>query len=84
MGQNPSTVRREVEEAREHLGDTVEAIAYRANAPRRAKERAAARFAAARRVGIVDTLTRVSPHIVVAVAGLAAGIVLGRRLRSHT
>jgi Protein of unknown function (DUF3618) len=40
MGESSrEAARREVEEAREQLGATVEALAYRANAPRRAKER---------------------------------------------
>jgi hypothetical protein len=41
MGQDPREVREQVEEAREQLGDTVAALAYKANAPRRAKERVA-------------------------------------------
>ena len=44
MGQEPSQAQRDVEAARERLGETVEAIAYRVNAPRRAKDRLAARF----------------------------------------
>ena len=40
MGQDTREVRRQqVEEAREQLGDTVAALAYKANAPRRAKDR---------------------------------------------
>ena len=48
MGQDPGEVRHEVEEAREQLGDTVEAIAYKANAPRRARDRAAETLSDAR------------------------------------
>jgi Protein of unknown function (DUF3618) len=40
MGQDPGEVRRDVEVARDQLGETVEAIAYRVNAPKRAKRRA--------------------------------------------
>jgi hypothetical protein len=48
MGESSrEAARREVEEAREQLGDTVEALAYRVNAPKRAKER------------VVDGLARV-------------------------
>lgn len=51
MGQDPSEVRHQVEEAREQLGDTVEALAYKANAPKRLKEQATAKVAyAAQRV----------------------------------
>ncbi len=39
MGGDTREVRRQVEEARDHLGDTVEALVYRANAPKRAKDR---------------------------------------------
>jgi hypothetical protein len=39
MGENTREVRRQVEDARDQLGDTVEALAYRANAPKRAKAR---------------------------------------------
>ena len=39
MAQDPLTVRRDVEEARAQLGQTVEALAYKANAPRRAARR---------------------------------------------
>ena len=48
MGESSrEAARREVEEAREQLGATVEALAYRANAPKRAKDR------------VVDALARV-------------------------
>jgi Protein of unknown function (DUF3618) len=40
MDQDTSQVRHEVEQAREQLGDTVEALAYKANAPKRAKDHA--------------------------------------------
>jgi hypothetical protein len=49
MAQDTREVREQVEEARERLGDTVAALAYKANAPRRAKERAALRVEGARR-----------------------------------
>jgi hypothetical protein len=39
MGESAGEARREVERAREQLADTVEAIVYRMNAPRRAKDR---------------------------------------------
>ncbi|HEY7258596.1 MAG TPA: DUF3618 domain-containing protein [Gaiellales bacterium] len=41
MGQDTREVREQVEEAREQLGDTVAALAHKANAPKRAKDRAA-------------------------------------------
>ncbi len=39
MGSDTREVRRQVEEARGRLGDTVDALVYRANAPKRAKDR---------------------------------------------
>jgi Protein of unknown function (DUF3618) len=48
MAQDTREVRRRVEEAREQLGDTVEALAYKANAPRRAKDRAARKIEGAK------------------------------------
>ncbi len=42
MGQDSSEIRRrEVEVARDQLGATVEALVYRANAPKRAKDNVA-------------------------------------------
>lgn len=43
MGQDASEVRHQVDEAREQLGDTVEALAYKVNAPKRLKEQATAK-----------------------------------------
>jgi hypothetical protein len=39
MGEDTREIRRQVEHARDQLGDTVEELAYRANAPKRAKTR---------------------------------------------
>lgn len=38
MGQDPSTIRREIEETRAEMGDTVEALGYKADVKSRAKE----------------------------------------------
>jgi gas vesicle protein len=38
MGQDPSTIRNEIEQTREEMGDTVEALAYKADVKTRAKE----------------------------------------------
>lgn len=40
--ENPRVLRRDVEEAREQLGETLDALAHKANAPRRAAARARA------------------------------------------
>jgi Protein of unknown function (DUF3618) len=39
MGEDPGTIRREIEETRERMGDTAEALAHKANVPERARER---------------------------------------------
>lgn len=49
MGQDAREVREQVEEAREQLGDTVAALAYKANAPKRAKDRAMVKIEGAKR-----------------------------------
>ena len=47
MAEGTREVREQVEEARQQLGDTVAALAYRVNAPRRAKARLTIRLDAA-------------------------------------
>ncbi|HYX86623.1 MAG TPA: DUF3618 domain-containing protein [Gaiellales bacterium] len=44
MDQGTREVRDEVEEARERLGETVEALTYKMSAPKRLKGRAAVKF----------------------------------------
>src|SRR5256885_4380170 len=38
MGQDPAAIREEIEHTREHMGDTVDALGYKADVPARAKE----------------------------------------------
>jgi gas vesicle protein len=38
MGQDPDAIRREIENTRERMGETVDALAYKADVPARAKE----------------------------------------------
>ena len=38
MGQDPDAIRREIEDTRERMGETVEALGYKADVPSRAKE----------------------------------------------
>jgi gas vesicle protein len=38
MGQDPGEIRQEIEEAREHMGETVEALGYKTDVKSRAKE----------------------------------------------
>ncbi len=48
MGQDPEVIRREIEETRERMGDTVEALGYKADVPSRAKDAVTGRMTAAR------------------------------------
>ena len=67
MGESPSeAARREVDAAREQLGATVEALAYRANAPKRAKDRVVG--------GLMRTL-RSRTNQIVGIGGLDMGLV---------
>jgi gas vesicle protein len=38
MGQDPGAIRKDIEQTRERMGDTVEALGYKADVPSRAKE----------------------------------------------
>ena len=38
MGQDPAAIREEIEETRDRMGDTVDAIGYKADVPSRAKD----------------------------------------------
>lgn len=38
MGQDPAVIRQEIEQTREHMGDTVDALGYKADVPARARE----------------------------------------------
>jgi ElaB/YqjD/DUF883 family membrane-anchored ribosome-binding protein len=51
VAQDPEVIRREIQETREHMGDTVDALAYKADVPTRTKER------------ISDTMTSVKDKI---------------------
>ena len=68
MGENPSTLRRDVEDARSQLGDTVDALAYKVSAPRRLADRG--RAAVRSRRGMI------------AVAGGCAALALALAVRS--
>jgi|GEM_PF-298709 len=54
MGKDASEIRREIEETRSRLGDTVEALAYKSDVPARVKDNAAEKLETVR--GTVDDL----------------------------
>ena len=52
MAQDPQLIRRDIEETRHHMGDTADALAYKADVPGRAKDRV---------TGAVDSLRGRTP-----------------------
>ena len=38
MGEDPAAIRQEIEQTRERMGDTVDALGYKADVPARAKD----------------------------------------------
>ena len=44
MGQDPDAIRREIEQTRDRMGDTVDAIGYKADVPARTKEKVTGTF----------------------------------------
>ena len=62
MGQDPEAIRREIEQTRDRMGDTVEAIGYKADVPARTKEKVTGTFSDVKeRIG--GTATSVADRI---------------------
>ena len=63
MGQDPDAIRHEIEQTRERMGDTVEAIGYKADVPTRAKEKVSDRVQSVKSsiVGASDTVNERTP-----------------------
>jgi ElaB/YqjD/DUF883 family membrane-anchored ribosome-binding protein len=64
MGEDPSAIRSEIEETRERMGDTVDALAYKADVKSRAKESVSDK---------VDTVKEKASGMKESVVGTAAG-----------
>jgi gas vesicle protein len=56
MGKDPGEIRQELEESRERMGETVEALSYKADVPSRAKE-----YVAEKKEAVVGKVTGVVP-----------------------
>lgn len=58
MGKDPDTIRREIEETRERMGETVDAVGYKADVPARTKEKVSDSMSTAKQsvVSGVDTV----------------------------
>jgi hypothetical protein len=67
VGQDPDTIREEIEETRERMSDTVEAIGYKADVPSRAKEAVASKVDAMK-----STVTSSATRAREAIAGSAS------------
>ena len=55
MGQDPDVIRRDIEETRERMGDTVDALGHKADVKGRAKESVTGKVNADRRRGSIPT-----------------------------
>ena len=85
MGEDPNAIRDEIAETRERMGETIDALGYKADVKSRAKEAAAANARTLRRraaeAGRNPAVRRAVPPALAALA-LVAGVVLvvrGRR-----
>ena len=63
MAQDPEVIRRDIEETRRHMGDTVDALAYKADIPTRTKDKISGAFGGVKeRVGgAAGTVSDVTP-----------------------
>src|SRR5215210_4132809 len=63
MGQDPSTIREDIEQTRERMGETVEALAYKSDVKARAKESVTGRVDAVkeRLVGVAESVDDATP-----------------------
>jgi gas vesicle protein len=63
MGQDPEVIRREIEQTRERMGETVEALGYKADVPSRAKEKVSGAVTGVKEriVGAADTVNEQTP-----------------------
>jgi hypothetical protein len=82
MGEDPTRIRREIESTRDDMGETVEAIGYKADVKSRAKEKVGA--ATDRIGGAGSSVKRAAQQnpIGLAVGSLAAGFLIGTLLPS--
>jgi gas vesicle protein len=69
MGQDPDAIRREIEQTRERMGETVEAIGYKTDAPARTKEKVSDTF-----TGVKDRIGGAASAIGSVAFGFLAGM----------
>lgn len=63
MAQDPEVIRREIDETRRHMGDTVDALAYKADVPGRAREKVSGAMTSVKEKigGATDTVSDATP-----------------------
>ena len=63
MGQDPDAIRREIEQTRERMGETVEALGYKADVPARTKEKVTGKVTGVKEriVGAADSVNESTP-----------------------
>jgi gas vesicle protein len=63
MGQDPDAIRREIEQTRERMGETVDALGYKADVPSRTKEKVTGTVSSVkdRIVGTADSINEATP-----------------------
>ena len=69
MGQDPEVIRREIEDTRERMGETVEALGYKADVPTRTKEAVSDRVTAAK-----EKITGAAGSVNEAITGAAGSV----------
>ncbi len=79
MGQDPDAIRREIEETRERMGETVGAIGYKADVPSRTKEKVSGTVQQAARRGA--GIAQENP-VGLAVGSIAVGFLAGMLIPS--
>jgi Protein of unknown function (DUF3618) len=77
MDQETRELRQQVEDAREHLGATIEELAYRANVPARVRRRLGDRIRSARQAFQDPRTRRVAVAVAIGAAGLTAVAIAG-------
>ena len=69
MGQDPDAIRREIEQTRERMGETVEALGYKADVPSRTKEKVTGTV-----TGVKDKIIGAKDSVTDSVSGAAGSV----------
>src|SRR3712207_6741491 len=69
VGKNPDEIRREIEDTRARMGDTVDALGYKADVKSRAKD-----SITEKKERVVESVTNVKDRVVDSIAGAAGSV----------